>query len=116
MAYQTKDVLDVMTKDSRLPIALLKVDGGASENDLLMQFQADIIGTNVERPEEIESTAMGAAYLAGVSSGLWTLDEVRQLRRIEHVFTPEMESSHAKGLYQGWQKAVKRTMGWITHD
>lgn len=116
MAYQTKDVLDVMQEDAGLEIPLLKVDGGASENDLLMQFQADIIGTKVERPKEIESTAMGAAFLAGVSANLWNMQEVRQLREIEHVFTPEMDSAHAEELYKGWRKAVKRTMAWITHE
>jgi glycerol kinase len=113
MAYQTKDVLTAMEQDSGLKLKSLKVDGGASANNMLMQFQADILGTEVERPEVIESTAQGAAYLAGIQVGLWKKDQVLRNRKIQKRFTPDMESSQRDKLYKGWQKAVERTKGWI---
>ncbi|MGE0772173.1 MAG: glycerol kinase GlpK [Cyclobacteriaceae bacterium] len=113
LAYQTKDILNAMEKDSGLKLAALKVDGGASANNILMQFQADILGTDVERPEVIESTAMGAAYLAGIAAGIWTKDTITSKRRIESTFRAEMSATDRERLYKGWQKAVKRTMGWL---
>src|SRR5690606_23329509 len=113
LAYQTKDVLNAMEEDSGLKLASLKVDGGASANNILMQFQADILGTEVERPEVIESTAMGAAYLAAIQVGLWKKEDIIKNRRIQKTFKPQMEESLRVKLYHGWQKAVKRTMEWI---
>lgn len=78
-----------------------------------MQFQADILGTEVERPEVIESTALGAAYLAGIQIGLWKKEDIIHNRRIQKRFTPEMNEAARSKLYKGWQKAVERTMGWI---
>ncbi|MEZ5044219.1 MAG: glycerol kinase GlpK [Saprospiraceae bacterium] len=112
LAYQTKDVLDAMEKDSGIKLKALKVDGGACANNLLMQFQADILGTRVERPQIIETTALGAAYLAGLAVGFWTEDEVKQNWLLDHAFTPDMSEPDRTSLYKGWQKAVKRTMGW----
>lgn len=113
LAYQTKDILNAMQEDAGLKLASLKVDGGASANNMLMQFQADILGTEVERPEVIESTAMGAAYLAAIQVGLWKKEDIIKNRRIQKAFKPQMEESHRVKLYNGWQKAVKRTMGWM---
>lgn len=113
LAYQTKDVLNAMQEDSGLKLKSLKVDGGACANNILMQFQADILGTEVDRPEVIESTAMGAAYLAAIHIGLWKKEDIEKNRRIEKCFKPSMDEGTRKKLYDGWTKAVKRTMGWL---
>lgn len=113
LAYQTKDILNAMQEDAGLQLASLKVDGGACANNILMQFQADILGTEVERPEVIESTALGAAYLAGIQSGLWKKEEITRNRKIEKRFIPAMDIEKRNNLYKGWQKAVTRTMNWI---
>lgn len=112
LAYQTKDVLNAMQEDSGLKLKSLKVDGGASANNVLMQFQADILGAEVDRPEVIESTAMGAAYFAGIQAGLWKKEDIEKNRRIERCFKPQMDDGTRNRLYNGWKKAVKRTMGW----
>lgn len=116
LAFQTKDILNAMQEDAGLTLASLKVDGGACSNNILMQFQADILNTEVERPEIIESTALGAAYLAGIQVGLWKKENIIKNRKIEKQFIPEMEESQRSKLYKGWQKAVKRTMGWAKED
>jgi glycerol kinase len=113
MAYQTKDILNAMQEDSGLTLASLKVDGGASANNILMQFQADILGSEVERPEVIESTALGAAYLAGIQSGLWRKEEILSNRRVQKRFSPAMGEEQRNKLYKGWLKAVDRTKGWV---
>ena len=113
LAYQTKDVLNAMQEDSGLTLKSLKVDGGACANNILMQFQSDILGTEVDRPEVIESTAMGAAYLAAIQIGLWKKEDIDKNRKIEKCFKPQMDETTRKRLYDGWTKAVKRTMGWI---
>jgi len=112
LAYQTKDILNAMQEDSGIALSTLKVDGGACANNLLMQFQADILNTVVERPEVIESTALGAAYLAGIGVGLWQKESIIENRKIDRLFAPGFESSKIDRLYDGWQKAVKRTMNW----
>lgn len=112
LAYQTKDVLNAMQEDSGLTLKSLKVDGGACANNILMQFQADILGAEVDRPEVIESTAMGAAYLAAIHIGLWKKADIQKNRKIEKCFKPQMDESTRSRLYAGWIKAVKRTMGW----
>ncbi len=113
LAYQTKDILNAMQDDAGLKLASLKVDGGACANNILMQFQADILGTEVERPEVIESTAMGAAFLAGIQIGWWKKQDILANRKIQRKFEPNMEENTRAKLYKGWQKAVERTMGWI---
>ncbi len=113
LGYQTKDILNAMQEDAGLKLASLKVDGGACANNILMQFQADILGTEVERPEVIESTALGAAYLAGIQIGLWKKEDIIRNRKIQKRFVPNMDETTRATLYTGWQKAVKRTMGWI---
>ncbi len=113
MAYQTKDILNAMQEDSGLKLASLKVDGGASSNNILMQFQADILGSEVERAEVIESTALGAAYFAGIQSGLWKKEEILANRKVQKRFVPQMDETQRAKLYKGWLKAVERTKGWI---
>jgi glycerol kinase len=113
LAFQTRDILEAMQKDSGVELKELKVDGGAAANNYLMQFQADILGTKVERPEVIESTAQGAAYLAGISVGLWKKEDIVNNRIIEEQFIPSMGSEEREKLYATWQKAVKRSMNWI---
>jgi glycerol kinase len=113
LAYQTKDILNAMQEDSGISLNSLKVDGGACANNILMQFQADILGTKVERPRVVESTAMGAAYFAGIQSGLWKKEDIIRSRKVENCFKPQMDEQNRNKLYAGWKKAVERTMGWI---
>lgn len=113
LAYQTKDILDVMQKDSAIQLASLKVDGGACINNLLMQFQADILNVTVERPEEIETTVLGAAYLAGICVGIWKQEDIITKRKINKTFTPSFTKEKRDKLYKKWQKAVERTKDWI---
>ena len=110
LAYQTKDVLDAMEKDAGTPLKGLRVDGGASANNLLMQFQSDILGVPVERPKIIETTALGAAYLAGLAVGFWTKAALQEKWQLDAKFEPAMPEAERKKLYGGWQDAVKRTM------
>jgi glycerol kinase len=112
LAYQTKDVLLAMEEDAGIRLAQLKVDGGACTNNILMQFQADILGTEVERPEVIESTAMGAAFLAGIYIGLWKKEDILKIRKVERIFKPEMNQTMRDRLYKTWLKAVERTKAW----
>jgi len=116
MAYQSKDLLETMQKDSGLEIHTLKVDGGAAMNNYLMQFQADILGTLVERPAVTESTALGAAYMAGIQSGLWKQDDIPGKRKIDRIFKPVISSEERSRLYNGWKKAVSRTQGWLNEE
>jgi len=109
ICYQTRDVLDAMTADSGKRLRVLRVDGGAVANDFLMQFQADLVGVRVERPEVIETTAAGAAYLAGVGVGVWkTGADVERVRRVDRVFEPAMSTPERRRLYEGWKAAVAR--------
>jgi glycerol kinase len=112
LAYQTKDLVNAMQEDCKIKMSSLKVDGGACANNLLMQFQADILNASVERPKNTESTALGAAYLAGITVGLWKQKDILKNKTIERSFIPEMENSRRDKLYKGWQKAVKRVMNW----
>jgi len=116
LAYQTTDVLGAMRKDAKLDLPVLRVDGGASANNLLMQFQADLLHARVERPDIVETTALGAAYLAGIAVGFWTLDEVRKNWQLGAAFAPDMVESERQRLYAGWQKAVQRCMAWEKDD
>lgn len=113
MAFQTMDVLGAMEADSGITLKTLKVDGGAVANNLLMQFQADILGVPVERPSLTETTALGAAYLAGIATGIWkNNDELKEKWKLDKRFIPEMPEERRKKLYKGWQKAVSRTLDW----
>src|SRR5690625_4389801 len=110
LAYQTKDVLDVMIADSKINLKSLRVDGGAVKNDFLMQFQSDMLGVPVERPVIQETTALGAAYLAGLAVGFWESKEAIQKHwKNETTFVPEMEKTEQTTLYDGWIKAVSAT-------
>ena len=111
IAYQSRDVLDVMNQDSGIPITELRVDGGASANNFLMQFQSDITGVPVDRPALVETTAMGAAFLAGLAAGVWSdPDDVAHARQRERRFEPKMDKAHRKSLYDGWKRAVRRAL------
>lgn len=113
LAYRSKDLIQAMEEDSGVRLASLKVDGGASANDYLMQFQADILNTKVERAEIIESTALGAAYFSGIGSGLWKKEDILKNRKIEKEFLPDMADDKREKLYNTWKKAVQRSMNWV---
>ncbi len=112
LAYQAKDVLAAMEQDAGVPLKALRVDGGATANNFLMQFQADMLGVSVERPEIIETTAMGAAYLAGLAVGFWTKRDVTDKWQLNRAFQANMEEEKREKLYKGWKKAVSRAMSW----
>ncbi len=113
IAFQTRDVIDAMTADSGLPLTALRVDGGAARNDLLMQIQADILGVPVVRPKIVETTAVGAAFLAGLGRGIWqSQSELSALWQIDRVFETRLSSSHRDTRYATWQRAVERSLGW----
>ena len=115
IAFQTMDITAAMSRDAGIPLKELKVDGGASRNNLLMQFQADILGTKVIRPQIVETTAMGAAYLAGLAVGYWSsIDEIRKQWQIDRVFEPAMEEEKVSAAKAGWEDAVKRTLSDYT--
>ncbi len=115
IAFQTMDITAAMSRDAGIPLRELKVDGGASRNNLLMQFQADILGTKVIRPQVVETTAMGAAYLAGLAVGYWSsIDEIRKQWQIDRVFEPAMEEAKVAEAKAGWEDAVKRTLSDYT--
>ena len=114
IAYQSRDVLDAMQKDSGIRLASLKVDGGAVANDFLMQFQSDIMGTTVVRPKLIETTALGAAFLAGLAVGFWkSTAELSDKFSIDREFEPTLPAEQREQLYAGWQKAVTRAQHWV---
>ena len=114
IAYQSRDVLDAMQKDSGIRLASLKVDGGAVANDFLMQFQSDIMGTTVVRPKLIETTALGAAFLAGLAVGFWkSTAELSDKFSIDREFEPSLPAEQREQLYAGWQKAVTRAQHWV---
>ncbi len=112
LAYQTRDVLEAMEKDSGINLQTLRVDGGACANNFLMQFQADILDTPVQRPEIIETTALGAAYLAGLATGFWKKEEISDRWQLNRTFEVEMDKEKRDKLYSKWQKAVERSKGW----
>ena len=113
-AYQTREVLDAMEKDSGVKLTALKVDGGMVYNDTLMQFQSDILGVPVVRPVVAETTALGAAYAAGLAVGYWdNLEDLRQNWQIDKTYEPKMDDATRAKLYKGWLKAVQRSMSWV---
>ena len=112
IAYQTRDVVETMTKDTQIPINSLRVDGGPSANEFLMQFQADILQVPVDRPVATESTARGAAYLAGLGVGFWQSRDDLPVNQDIHRYTPHMAESMRDQLYDGWQEAIRRSRGW----
>ncbi|MBL7565364.1 glycerol kinase GlpK [Staphylococcus saccharolyticus] len=117
LCYQTRDVMEAMSKDSGIEVQNLRVDGGAVKNNFLMQFQADIVDTAVERPEIQETTALGAAYLAGLAVGFWDdKEDIRDRWKLETEFEPEMDEDKRKKLYKGWKKAVEATQVFKLED
>ena len=113
LAYQTKDVIDAMEEDSNIKINSLKVDGGACMNNYLMQFQSDILNCEVTRPKIVESTAMGAGYLAGLMSDIWDINKIKSNQEIDITFSPQIKDEKRNILYDGWRDAVKRTFNWV---
>lgn len=117
IAYQTKDVLNAMQEDSNMKLKMLRVDGGASANDFLMKFQADILNVNIDRPKVIETTALGAAYLAGLAVGFYkNKEEIRERYTIEKEFIASMDDRKRNLLYRGWKRAVERSLLWAKED
>ena len=113
-AFQTREVLDAMNADSGADLTVLKVDGGMVRNELLMQFQADILGVPVMRPVVSETTALGAAYAAGLAVGVWSGEaEIRHHWAADRRWDPEMDAQRREQLYAQWRKAVTRTLDWV---
>jgi glycerol kinase len=113
-AYQTREVLDAMEKDSGVKLSALKVDGGMVFNELLMQFQSDVLNVPVVRPKVAETTSLGAAYAAGLAVGFWKdFDELKNNWGRDKEWKPSMDSKTRKKLYSGWKKAVTRTFDWV---
>jgi glycerol kinase len=114
IAYQTRDVVECVQRDSGLDLESLRVDGGAAQNDFLMQFQADLLGVPVERPEVLEVTATGAAALAGLAVGFWQdVGEIEVTASGRTIFEPCLDADRREALYRGWQRAVERSRGWV---
>ncbi|MBK9748574.1 MAG: glycerol kinase GlpK [Chloroflexi bacterium] len=112
VAYQTRDVCDAMGADAGIPLTTLRVDGGMVKNDFVMQFQADILGVPVQRPQVTETTALGAAYLAGLAVGFWgSAEEIGRQWAVERTFEPTMSADQRESLYAGWKRAIERTKG-----
>jgi glycerol kinase len=113
IAFQTRDVLDAMAKDAGTQMSELKVDGGAASNDLLMQIQSDLLGIPVIRPANLETTATGAAFLAGLASGIWKdLNDIRRVWQVDRRFEPTISQDERDSRYQTWQRAVERSLNW----
>jgi glycerol kinase len=115
IALASAELVEVMNQDLPSPIENLRVDGGAARNDLLMQLQADFSGVPVERPLNTETTALGAAYLAGLESGVWSsIDEVAELRQVDRTFEPRLSPAERHSRLAHWRRAVERTLDWAT--
>jgi glycerol kinase len=113
IAFQSRDVLDAMAADAKASVGRLRIDGGAAANDFLCQFQADLLDTPVDRPSVIETTGLGAAYLAGLGAGLWrSLEAVAAQHAVERTFTPTMRAAERAERYEQWKRAVERSHGW----
>ena len=113
IAFQVTDLVRAMNADAPCPITTLRVDGGASVSDILMQIQADLLGIPVDRPAQVETTAFGAAALAGLAAGVWKdTGELEKLRRSQHVFPPLRSGEDCGRAYRRWQRAVERARAW----
>ncbi len=113
IAYQVKDLLDAMESDAGEKLSVLRVDGGASVNNFLLQFQSDLLRKPIDRPQMVETTAFGAAFLAGLATGVWSsVDEIKKLRKSDRVFEPIMDESDAEKLHATWLRAVERSANW----
>ena len=110
IAYQVRDIIDTMKIDANIEIPLLKVDGGAAHNNYLLQFQSDILGVKIARAENLETTALGAAFFAGLATGYWkNLEEIKNLNSAGKLFVPAMKVNEREKLYKGWERAVRAT-------
>ena len=116
LAYQVYDVLQAMQKDSGIELTQLNVDGGAIANNFLAQFQADVLQTPVMRPRVLESTALGAAYLAGLHTGYWRIEDLDKVREIERTFQASLDRESVDRLLRRWHKAVERSKQWVDAD
>jgi len=117
IAFQVKDLLDAMERDVPGGLSVLRVDGGASVSRFMMQFQSDILGKPIDRPAMVETTALGAAFLAGLAAGVWdSLEDIAKIRRSDVVFTPQMAPEQAAALERGWRKAVSRAQDWAERE
>jgi len=114
MAYQTRDVVEAMERDTGEPLRELRVDGGAAVMDVLCQFQADLLGILVRRPRQTETTALGAAFLAGLGAGVWKDADLADLWKIDREFEPSMSRDQADSLQAEWRRAVERSRNWVT--
>jgi len=116
MAYQSRDLLGLMQEEAGLQLSALKVDGGAAANNALLQFQADLLHVPVHRPVVAETTALGAAYLAGLAVGYWEgPEDVTKNWALDRAFTPAMDPARRERLYRGWKKAASRALDWEEH-
>ena len=116
MAYQTRDVVEAMQQDTGQRLTELRVDGGAAVMDVLCQLQADLLGIPVRRPRHTETTALGAAFLAGLGAGLWSDADLTQLWKLDREFEPRMSRDEADALQSRWHRAVERSLAWETPD
>ena len=116
IAYQITDVVQAMSEDAGVPVKELRVDGGPTRNDYLMQFQSDISDCTIRRPVIRETTALGACYLAGLATGVWhSREELKQLWRCDTLYAPSMDETKRRKLLSGWDKAVGRSLDWAEH-
>lgn len=117
IAYQVKELLDAMETDSGSPLSVLKVDGGASVSDVMMQFQSDILNRPIDRPQMVETTAFGAAFLAGLAAGVWDgVSDIVKIRKSQRVFTPDMPAGQVEKYLRDWRRAVKRAKAWASEE
>jgi glycerol kinase len=113
-AYQAREVFDAMVLDSKVQLKEMRVDGGATANKFLMQFQSDVLDTPVVRPEYAETTGLGAAFAAGLAVGVWAdVEEVSKMWKSDRVWKPEMVAAERERCWKGWNKAVKRSLNWL---
>jgi len=116
IVYHTKDILEAMYKESGVKITSVKVDGGAAANNFLLQFQADMLDAEVERPLSLEATSLGAAFLAGLASGVWkSTEEISNFRKVDRIFYPKIDPKERDRLYDDWKRAIERSLGWAKH-
>ncbi|MEG1244122.1 MAG: FGGY-family carbohydrate kinase, partial [Oscillospiraceae bacterium] len=117
ITFQVVDLLTAMKEDAGMEIFDLRVDGGASVSNILLQIQSDMLNVEVNRPKVVETTALGAAYLAGLAVGVWKdKDEIAQNREVDKIFVPKIDPEKREKLYKGWKKAVTRAMNWEDHE
>lgn len=116
IAFQVTDLVEAMSLDSGIPMSEMRVDGGASVSNILLQIQSDLTASKVNRPKLVETTALGAAYMAGLATGFWKdFDEIEKVREVDRIFVPSMNGEKRDNILKGWHKAVERAKGWEEH-